>query len=327
MNYRHLFGPVNSRRLGISLGIDLVPSKTCSLNCIYCEAGRTTLLTQTRREYIKFDDILSELDDYLGNHPHLDFITFSGAGEPTLFSRLGELIKYIHEKYPQYKICLITNSTMFTNPQVISEVLLADVILPSLDAVSEDIFHQINRPCPGITSSSIIAGLIKLRASFSNQIWLEIFIVPGVNDTTEEISLFKEAILRIQPDQVQLNSLDRPGTEDWVQPESRTLLDDIAVKLQPTPLELEKMKYKTAVNIIAKSKENHQQELHTGDIREQILNLLTRRPSTIDDIVGLLSTDIQQINLVLNELSEKALIESEPLPRGIFYRIKQAERT
>ncbi len=327
MNYKHLFGPVNSRRLGISLGVDLVPPKTCSLNCIYCEAGVTTNFTEARLEYVKFGDLLLELDDYLQSLPHLDFITFSGAGEPTLFSRLGELIQYIKEKYPQYKICLITNSTMFRNPQVIMDVLSADVILPSLDAVSEDVFQQINRPCPGISAASMIDGLVALRKRYKQLMWLEIFIVPGINDTEKEIQLFRDAILRIQPDQVQLNSLDRPGTEDWVEPEDRNRLHEIASQLQPDTSELNKMQYKTIVNIIAKSKENHQSELHTGDLKEKILTLLARRPSTLEDIVGFLSYNEKEINLVLNEMCEECILESETLTRGIFYRIRKTDRS
>jgi wyosine [tRNA(Phe)-imidazoG37] synthetase (radical SAM superfamily) len=323
MNYKHLFGPVNSRRLGISLGVDLVPSKTCSLNCIYCEAGKTTVLTNKRQEYVKFDEIILELDDYLKSNPYLDFITFSGAGEPTLFSRLGDLICYIKNQYPEYKICLITNSTMFTDQTVIEEVLQADIILPSLDAVSEDAFQKMNRPCPGITAESIVNGLIRLRKQFVHQMWLEIFIVPGINDSDREISLFKETILHIQPDQVQLNSLDRPGTEDWVKPELRNRLNEIAVKLQPTPNELEKMNIKTTVTIIAKSKENHHNEMQTGDLREQIITLLQRRPSTMKDIIGMLSSNKQQVNLILNELCEEGIIESETLPRGVFFKMKK----
>jgi wyosine [tRNA(Phe)-imidazoG37] synthetase (radical SAM superfamily) len=323
MNYKHLFGPVNSRRLGISLGVDLVPPKTCSLNCIYCEAGKTTLLTDSRTEYVKFTDIVTELDDYLSSDPHLDFITFSGAGEPTLFSRLGELILHIKNKFPEYKICLLTNSTMFSDPKVISEVLPVDIILPSLDAVSEDIFQKINRPCSSISAKNIVDGLIELRKKFSNQIWLEIFIVPGINDSDREISLFKQAILLIKPDQVQLNSLDRPGTEDWVLPENRNRLNEIAMKLQPTADEMDKMHFKTIVTIIAKTRENHQKELHSGDLRDKILTLLARRPSTLNDLVGLLSFDEQEINLILNELTEKAQIETQTLPRGIFYRIRK----
>lgn len=322
MEYKHLFGPVNSRRLGVSLGVDLVPAKTCTLNCIYCEAGKTTAFTSTRQEYVKYEEIILELDDYLENKPHLDFITFSGAGEPTLFSRLGELINHIRTHYPGYRICLITNSTLLSNPQVVTEILDVDVILPSLDAVSESVFQKMNRPCPGITSAQIIEGLVALRKQFSHQMWLEIFIVPGINDSEEEIKLFREVVLQIQPDQVQLNSLDRPGTENWVQPENRASLEDIARKLQPTEQELQNMHYRTEVTIIAKSHANHVSEMHSGDLREKILALLARRPSTLQDIAGLLSSDVIQINLILNELVETAVITSEELPRGTFYKLK-----
>ncbi len=307
----------------MSLGVDLVPSKTCSLNCIYCEAGKTTVYTSSRDEYVKYDEIIEELDDCLSTHPHIDFITFSGAGEPTLFSRLGELIRYIKTNYPEYKLCLITNSTMFSHPDVIHDILPLDLILPSLDAISEDVFLKINRPCKGLTAASIVEGLINLRKQYGHEIWLEIFIVPGTNDTDEEIRLFRNSILQIQPDQVQLNSLDRPGTEDWVHAENRLKLEDIALKLQPSPDELERMQYKTQVTIIANPRQNQNEEVQSGDLREKIITLITRRPSTIEDITGMLSSNEDEISLVLNELCETAILEKEELPRGIFYKLRK----
>ena len=158
MKYKNLFGPVPSRRLGISLGVDLVPHKVCTFNCIYCEVGKTTKLTLERDEYIPFEDIKKELDDYLSRDPKLDFITFSGNGEPTLNSRIGDVIRYIKRDYPKYKLALITNGTLLYDPGVRKEVMDVDVLLPSLDAVSDIPYKKINRPVHGLNIDKITQG-------------------------------------------------------------------------------------------------------------------------------------------------------------------------
>ena len=146
MKYKHLFGPVPSRRLGLSLGIDPIPYKTCSFDCVYCECGATTKLTAARKEYIPVDEIISELDSFLSSNPTLDYITFSGSGEPTLNIGIGRVISYLKKNFSQYKIAVLTNSSLFSDPEVREELLLADVIMPSLDAVSENVFQKITDP-------------------------------------------------------------------------------------------------------------------------------------------------------------------------------------
>ena len=228
MKLQYIFGPVISRRLGLSLGIDLIPFKTCSLDCVYCECGKTNQLLIERREYVPTAEVTAELDKYLQSNPNIDYLTFSGSGEPTLHSGLGQIIDFIKENYPRYKISLLTNSTLFPQEGVIKEVKDLDLIVPSLDAVSEDIFNKINRPISGVRAAEIVKGLESLRASFAGQLWLEIFIIPGINDHREELQLFKKALQRIRPDKIQLNSLDRLGTENWVPPVAPKDLELIA---------------------------------------------------------------------------------------------------
>lgn len=207
--YNHLFGPVPSRRLGISLGIDLVPHKVCSLNCVYCECGRTTKLTTEREEYVPADMILAELSRFLKENPAPEYITFSGAGEPTLNSEIGKIIDEIKSDYPAIPIAVLTNGTLFSNRQVRSELLKADLVLPSLDAASDEVFHQINRPSGNLSVSNCIEGLVNFRNEYSGKIYLEIFILPGYNNSPDELDRLKKAILQIKPDRVQLNTLDR----------------------------------------------------------------------------------------------------------------------
>ncbi|MCX6090912.1 MAG: radical SAM protein [Atribacterota bacterium] len=233
MREKCLFGPVQSRRLGRSLGINLTPFKTCSLDCAYCECGKTTHLTIERKEYIPVRDIVNELNAYsesgVFRSKPPSCMTFAGLGEPTLHSSFGVLAQYVKKTFPEQDLVLITNGTLFSlYPELYREVQPVDIILPSLDAGSGDIFQKIDRPHPSITLQSSIEGLIQLRQQYHGQIWLEIFIVEGINDNYSEIVLLRDAISRISPDRVQLNSLDRNPAEEWVAPTSPERLAEVA---------------------------------------------------------------------------------------------------
>ncbi len=231
MKLKHIFGPVISRRLGKSLGIDLVPFKTCSLDCIYCECGKTNNLTTERAEYVPTEEVIQELDNYLSTSPDLDYVTFSGSGEPTLHSGIGKIISFLKTNYPDYRIALLTNSTLLGNKDLLEEIKEVDLIIPSLDAVLEKTFKKINRPLTSLTVEDIIKPLINLKNNIKGLIWLEIFIIPGINDSREEITKFKEIIEKMNPDKIQLNSLDRPGTETWIKKAKHFSLEEIAQKL------------------------------------------------------------------------------------------------
>lgn len=314
MKYRHLFGPVVSRRLGLSLGVDVVAYKYCSLNCVYCEVSKTTHLTLKRRSFFRVEEITAELDDFLASGIELDYITFSGAGEPTLYSDLGELIAYIKKKYPQYKLTLITNSTLLKNPQVRSEILPCDLILPSLDAASEECFEQINRPHNKLTAQDLINGLMELRKEYKGQIWLEIFIVPGINDHLEEIELLKAAVEKIKPDKVQLNSLDRPGVEEWVEPAIYLALEEIRAILQEG--------LQTPVEIIAKS---HQEDLITQseqDLLNELEPLLKSDEYTKEELAKELQIHVNEISKLLQGFAAEDKIEAHHKKEGIYYQWK-----
>lgn len=218
MEYHYLFGPVRSRRLGRSLGIDLVPGNICSFNCVYCECGTTTHITEKRGEYAPLSRIQQELDHYLRRMRDIDYITLGGTGEPTLHSGIGTILEYLKTHHPEYKRAVLTNSTLLSDPAVRDEIKTANLILPSLDAVSDSQLRTINRPITGITTEEMIEGLIKLRNEFKGEIWLEIFFIPGINTTEEELHLLRDAAVQINPDQIHINSLSRPGAEAWVSP-------------------------------------------------------------------------------------------------------------
>lgn len=312
MSYKYLFGPVNSRRLGISLGVDMIPFKTCSLDCVYCECGDTTNLNCERKEYVSFENLRNELDDYLSKKPVLDYITFAGSGEPTLNSCLGKIESYVKSNYPSYKTALLTNSTLFYIPEVRRDALQFDLICPSLDAVSDEAFARLNRPSPVLNNDLIIKGLTSFAHEFKGLLWVEVFIVPGINDTTSELTLLREKLTTIDPDRVQLNSLDRPGACEWVSVPSREKLEEIAAFFSPLPVE-----------IISRSAQRIKTPASESDLEETIISLIRRRPSTIEELSIVSGRTIDTVVSVLNELTSKNVTEAFFVNGKLFYRIRQ----
>ncbi|MDE4908265.1 radical SAM protein [Methanogenium marinum] len=309
MVYQYLFGPVPSRRLGVSLGIDLVPHKTCSYNCIYCECGKTTELTTERAEYYSTDAIILEIDDYLSTHPKLDFITFSGSGEPTLHSGMGRIARHIRENFPEYRIALLTNGSLLTDPAVRAEAADVHVVVPSMDAVSESVFKKIDRPCSSISAADVLSGLITFRKEFKGEIWLEIFIVPGLNDTEEELLFLRDAIAEIRPDRVQLNALDRPGIYDWITTPTKEEMEIIADSLGFP-----------GIDIVEGLQSRSDIASFSQDVRESILGTIRRRPCTIDDLSRILGLHPNEVRKYIDPLLAEGCITEERETRGIFYR-------
>ena len=309
---KHLFGPVPSRRLGVSLGIDLVPLKLCTLDCIYCECGPTDKLAVARREYISYSEVTAELDEYMNNNPEPDYITFSGSGEPTLNSRIGDILNYIKTNYPSIPVAVLTNGTLFNDPQVRREILKADLVLPSLDAASEECFRLINRPHKSLSAARHIEGLKNFRQEYEGKIWLEVFIAPGINDNSEEINLLKNAISDIKPDSVQLNTLDRPGAIEGLMPCSAQCLQNIADTIDFPGTE-----------IIAAPDSRKKTTSYSGNKEEIILETIERRPCSLEDISFLTGLHINDINKYLAVLENAEKVETVREGRGIFYRIKR----
>lgn len=219
---KYIYGPVKSRRLGNSLGITTVPYKVCSFDCVYCQLKKTTEKTSERKKYIDEKEILKEVRDFLENRrqdEQIDYITFSGSGEPTLNSSIGNLIKGI-KKMTSIPLALITNSSTLIDPKVRREILGVDLIIPSLDAVTQDVFRKIDRPGLRLRIKDIIKALQNLRKEFKGKIWLEIMLVRGLNDSAAYLKKIKKIADQINPDRVQINSPVRPPAENWVAPSS-----------------------------------------------------------------------------------------------------------
>jgi len=216
---KYIYGPVKSRRLGLSLGINLTPYKICSFNCLYCQLGHTTDLTVLRKEYINIGDIIDEFKYWLGSNKEdlstLNYITLSGSGEPTLNIKISELISKLKE-LSSVKIAVITNASLLSGASLRREILIADLIVPSLDAVTQGLFVRIDRPHNDIQIADIINGLIALRKEFKGKIWLELMLVKGLNDDIRHIRKLKEVIERINPDKIQINSPVRTTAEESV---------------------------------------------------------------------------------------------------------------
>lgn len=311
--YKYLFGPVPSRRLGMSLGVDLVPKKVCSLDCVYCEVGKTTKLTLDRKEYIKCDKIKEELTHYFSTYPDPDYITFSGSGEPTLNIFIGEILKFIKEQKPDIPVAVLTNGTLLYDQKVRESILNADVVLPSLDAATEAVFTKINRPTKDLSLTKYLQGLIDFRKAFEGEIWLEIFILPDYNDSENELAELKKIILQIKPDSIQLNTLDRPGTVSNLRGATHQELQRIADNWKLDN-----------VQIISSSQERRNIPSFRSDIETTILETIARRPCTLDDLTKILGLHINEINKYLDVLESEAKIKTVVQERGVFYQLKES---
>jgi wyosine [tRNA(Phe)-imidazoG37] synthetase (radical SAM superfamily) len=310
MQYNYLFGPVPSRRLGISLGVDLVPMKTCTLNCIYCECGETSHLTLARREYVPFAAVEQELSLYFKNNPPPDYITFSGSGEPTLNSRIGDVLQVIKRRFQDIPTAVLTNGTLLSQKQVRKDINAAAVVIPSLDAATEKVFRKINRPFRHLTVDTVIQGLIRFRKEYRGKIWLEIFIVPGLNDTKRELTALKETIEKIGPDQVQINTLDRPGPVPTLRAATRQELEHV----------VDFWKMENAV-IIADVPEKTVCFPYRKDTASAILGTIARRPCTLKDLSEILGLPPDEVKKTIDALHTDKKIKMVKQNRGIFYYI------
>lgn len=308
--YQYLFGPVPSRRLGMSLGVDLVTHKICSLDCVYCECGETTDLTSERSDYVPLPDVLSELEDYFKHHPDPDYVTFSGSGEPTLNRHIGEVVLWLKTHRPGVKVAVLTNGTLLHDPEVRSALMPADLVMPSLDAAVDNTFEQINRPDPGIDLEAYIQGIADFSRDFKGRLALEVLILAGVNDSDENLDALKRAIDRIHPDVVQLNTLDRPGTVGGITAATPTELRQIARRLG-----------EERVEIIAAIPRKKEMKAYRQDMASAILETLQRRPCTAEDLALILDSHVNEINKYLSVLEGEETLVSSRQDRGIFYKV------
>jgi len=302
--HEYIFGPVPSRRLGRSLGVDLVPFKTCTYDCIYCQLGRTTNKTIERKDWVPTDSVIEQLKEKLDSKP--DYITLSGSGEPTLFSQLEELIYRIKD-ITDIPVAVLTNGSLLWLPEVRRALKPADLVVPSLDAGSNQIFQYVNRPHPDITFSKMLEGLVKFRNEYTGKYWLEVFLLAGVTTPEIEIKRLKICINSICPDKVQVNTVTRPPAENFAEPVPQKQLNELAAQL-----------YENA-EVIADYKNVHKQQDFSAR-REDVLTLLKRRPCSIEDIAAGLGLHRNEVVKYVEELSSEGKIESKPQNQELYYR-------
>ncbi len=291
----YIYGPVPSRRLGRSLGIDIVPAKICTLDCVYCQIGRTTEKSTVRRKFFDVQAVLDELKSKLAAGIEADYITIGGSGEPTLNSQLGSLIDGIRD-ITSIPVAIITNGTLLYRPDVRAECTKADLVIPSLDAADAETFRRVNRPAPDISIEKLVSGLVQFRQEFHGQIWLEVFLVDGVNTSPDEVEKIRQHVECIRPDRVQLNSAVRPAAEPGIEAIARERLEAIARQIGGH------------CEVVGAAPEART-DRHMLRTCADVLSMLKRRPCSLEDIcAGIGVTRNEAVKHITQLLSENAIL-------------------
>ncbi len=309
--WNYVFGPVPSRRLGLSLGIDVIPKKVCTLDCVYCEVGVTDKRALRRREYFPAEAIVTEIEGALSGRTGIEHITFSGSGEPTLNSKLGEIIRAVRP-LTSIPIAVITNGTLLSLEEVRYDLTDAAVVLPSLDAISQEVFERINRPHPQLRTETIMEGLERFRDEYKGQIWLEIMLVKGYNDSQSELEKLKDAVPRIRPDRIQLNTVTRPPSVRGVEPVSADRMKEIQAF------------FGERCEIIGVYDKHTTGPGRKSNVAE-ILSLLERRAMTLEGLAQSQNVDMESVRDTLRTLKEAGLIVSFVHQKEEHFRAKESD--
>lgn len=310
-----IFGPVPSRRLGRSLGIDLLPHKTCSYNCVYCESGPITSLTLERRVFVDPDTVLRELGNYLGQHPDkADVLTFSGAGEPTLYLSLGHLIRRIKKGHPSYPLNVLTNGSLLWDPQVRRDLMEADRVIPSLDAAIEQVFRRVNRPHPRLELSVILEGLRAFRQEYLGSMHVEVVLVRGINDSREAIESLQAALDSLEPDRVELNTVVRPPAVQEIQGLDLDEMEEARRILGPERTEI--------IGVFT-----HRPSMGSDpDLQNRVLALVRRRPCSSDEMARSLGVALEELDCAVKKLQEDGKISRQQFGDRDFFVSKKGKR-
>jgi len=302
---RHVFGPVPSRRLGFSLGVDPIPRKYCNFDCVYCQVGKTTCVEAERKCF--FD---REVLQHLQEANTVDVITFSGSGEPTLNKDLGWMLRELKKK-TETPLAVITNGSLLLREDVRGDLLAADVVLPSLDAVSEETFRKINRPHPSISVDDVVEGLRTFRSAFKGKIWLEIMFVRGMNDAPEELEAFRSVLDSITVDKIQLNTITRPAPDQGATPLEASELARIGRILGPR------------CEVIT-GFDKRSEALGIDDWVTRVLGILKRRALTIDDVATVTGVARDEAADRLRRLESQEILRTVRQGDTLFYVQKES---
>ena len=307
----YVFGPVPSRRLGNSLGVDLVTFKSCSFDCVYCQLGRTTEHTTERRRFVPADEVIAEVKEVLGSGAAADYVTMSGSGEPTLSLDIGRIIRAVKE-FTDIPVAVLTNGSLLWRDDVREELSAADLVVPSLDAATQEAFEKVNRP-KGVDAATVARGIGEFSRGYSGQVWLEVMVVAGLNDSVEEARAIVRALEGVRIDRVQLNTVARAPAEVWVQPVAEGRLEELGAVLEAV----------APVDVI----HHYSRAGHTSfraDVAEAILGTLARRPCGTAELAVSLGLAPNLVIKHIGELERDGRIERVVVGDDTQYRARQA---
>ncbi|HEY4613822.1 MAG TPA: radical SAM protein, partial [Bacteroidota bacterium] len=288
------------------LGVDVIPKKLCNLDCVYCEVGRTDKRAMRRMEYLPAASILKEIGEVLATDPPVNFITFSGSGEPTLNSKLGEIIHAV-KQMTAIPVAVITNGTLLSMDDVRQDLMEADVVLPSLDCVTAEMFQKVNRPHPKLSIGSVVQGLKLFRQQYKGQIWLEILLVKGLNDSDEEMALTKRILEELQPDKIQLNTVTRPPPDSSAQAVEEERMNEIRAM------------FGDRCEVIGNFASHG--DVTTASVEvDMIMALLRRRAMTSDDLADAFQIPSERIGAILEVMEQNALVVPYRFHQKTYYR-------
>ena len=294
----HIFGPVPSRRLGRSLGIDLVPFKTCSFDCVYCQLGKTTNLTVKCDDYYDPLEIIADFKERIRIvEKNTDYITISGSGEPTLNKSIGLIIDEI-KKLTDIPVAVLTNGSMLWKREVADAILAADLVIPSLDAGTEEVFLRVNRPSPELAFRQVVEGLETFTNRYKGNVWIEVFLLKGLSDSIKEIEAISANLKNVRKERIQLNTVARPACENFALPVSRSRMEKL-LKIMPEETE-----------VIADFSMEEKEVFRKID-EDEVINLLERRPCTKEEISNSLGVHLNEIIKLIEVLERSGEIVNE----------------
>jgi len=305
--YKHVYGPVPSRRLGRSLGVDLVPFKTCTLDCIYCQLGRTTNKTVERREYVSAEAVLVEVKEKLSAGASPDYITVAGSGEPTLNSAIGGIIAKIKE-LTDVPVAVLTNGSLLWRREVQDDLMMSDIVIPSLDAGDENMFHYVNRPQRDVSFRQMVDGTTSFTERFQGEVWLEVMLLSGITGLPNEAKKIASLAEQIAPARIHLNTVIRPPAEDYACPLSDDQLSSVK-QVFPRLVEI------VSEKAFRKQDKTSHPAIGAGDI----LLLISRRPCTASDIAEGLCVNIIELYKRLDELITEGKAKRISMGGQAFY--------
>ena len=303
---KYVFGPVPSRRLGRSLGISPIPKKSCNYSCIYCQLGRTNKMTNARKEFFPLEEILSEFECYLKDEDRFDVVSIVGEGEPTLYSRLGDLIREIKARTSK-PVAVITNSALMGDPQVRADLMEADIVLPSMDSCDELSWKKIDRPHGQLNYQEIYDGLVEFSHNFKGQLFMEIMLMDGINDDMESLKKFKAALANLRYDKLYVNTPVRPPAEDFVTVSTPETIQNATQMLG-------------GISIDALAGGGFFSEIE--DDYEAILSIIGRHPMNQYEVRGFLDSRKADADALMDKLSKDPKVLLTEYKGYITYRLK-----